>query len=363
MILLELIAVLSTLLLVVFNFIIYLTLNRIKDVQLQDNNEYREISVLVAAKNEVNNVEKLVAFLSKIDYPENKFEVLIGDDKSTDGTFKRLTELTKDNTRFQVIQFKNKTIPGKKGVLQQLLDKAKFDYVLITDADSEVPRDWLKYYSHMFSLGYRFVFGQVISNKRTGFVNSLARFENLRSKMLNFTLAKLNLPFSTGGANIGYRKELIEYIGGYEKISPVLSGDDDLLITELRKNNIKFGFIPNLDCAVNTNTKEKFGEYLNQKARHTTTSIHYSLLHKLLLVLWHVPNISVLFSALLIPWNDLFILPLLLKLLLDTFNLSSHQEEFDYKFNLLEQMLLTILYEIQLIVIFSIQFRYKNRWD
>ena len=55
------------------------------------NLELPPVSVIVAAKNEYENLQKLIPALLSQDYPE--FEIVIVDDKSTDDSFMYLYDL------------------------------------------------------------------------------------------------------------------------------------------------------------------------------------------------------------------------------------------------------------------------------
>ena len=47
---------------------------------------YPSVSVVIAAKNEENNIHRLISCLSKQNYPKDKYEIIIANDKSTDKT-------------------------------------------------------------------------------------------------------------------------------------------------------------------------------------------------------------------------------------------------------------------------------------
>ncbi|MCB0732253.1 MAG: glycosyltransferase, partial [Ignavibacteriae bacterium] len=68
----------------IFALYIYIFLKLKLPVNEKSFNEELKISVIVAAKNEVNNLPNLIKSLENQKYPINKYEVIIIDDNSTD---------------------------------------------------------------------------------------------------------------------------------------------------------------------------------------------------------------------------------------------------------------------------------------
>ena len=95
----------------------------------------QKISVVIAAKNEEKNLPALIEALSKQNYNKDNYEVIIVDDSSTDNTFNIANELTLSNKNFTIIKAETKNLPGKKGALAKGIEKANYDFILITDAD------------------------------------------------------------------------------------------------------------------------------------------------------------------------------------------------------------------------------------
>ncbi|MCS6873057.1 MAG: glycosyltransferase family 2 protein [Pyrinomonadaceae bacterium] len=94
------------------------------------------VSVVVPARNEANRVlEKSISSMLSQDY--KSFEVIVVNDRSTDGTGEILQELAKRDSKLKIIDGKETESGwlGKPFALQQGFEKARGDWVLITDAD------------------------------------------------------------------------------------------------------------------------------------------------------------------------------------------------------------------------------------
>lgn len=98
--------------------------------------EFPMVSVLVPARNEVNNIESCISSLLAQDYPS--FEVIVLDDDSTDGTLLTLRQVAKDDSRLKVLN--GQPLPdgwlGKHWACHQLSKSASGDLFLFTDADT-----------------------------------------------------------------------------------------------------------------------------------------------------------------------------------------------------------------------------------
>jgi cellulose synthase/poly-beta-1,6-N-acetylglucosamine synthase-like glycosyltransferase len=314
-------------------------------------------------KNEEENITTLVKSISEQDYPHDNFEVIFVNDNSTDNTLNILNKIVSDYKNFTVTDSSNKILPGKKGALTIGIEKANNPFILITDADSIPERQWLKSFAQEFEKGFDFVFGVVNIFQENSNANRIACFENLRTSILSFGLAGIGLPYSSGGASFGFRKESFEKIGGYKTTTETLSGDDDLLIREGIKNKMKVGVITNKQAFVHTTSPDNLNDYFKQKARHTSTSNFYLLRHKIILAIWHLMNLLLIFSPILSFINLDLLLLFFTKIIFDVIIVLLFQKKLGYKFRVLHIVYLQIEYELFLIVHYlSATFKKKIEW-
>lgn len=321
-----------------------------------------KISILIPVKNEVYNLARLFESLQNIDFPSDHFELIFIDDNSDDNSSGLIKNFIKGKYNFHLINARNKTINGKKGALDIGIKQSKFDFILQTDADCIVPKEWLNIFAAYFSTGYELIFGPAPVLQTSGILNSFICYENLRTQLLVNAFAKIGLPHSGAARNMGYRKQTLINLGGFEKFNETLSGDDDLFLREATVHKVRIKFITEKDAAVKTVSAKSFKQFLNQKARHVSTSHKYLLIHKVLLAKWHILNLIFLFSIIFAPFNMLFLLPFLLKIIFDTVTVKSLEYKFDYKFSTFVIPFFQILYECLLIVTFFRSFSFKNRW-
>jgi cellulose synthase/poly-beta-1,6-N-acetylglucosamine synthase-like glycosyltransferase len=103
--------------------------------------EFPFISVLISAFNEEYVIESKIESLLKSDYPPERMEILVGSDASTDATNQILKQLDEAHPMIQVRLFEERT--GKPGVVNQLVESARGEILVITDANVMVDTNTL----------------------------------------------------------------------------------------------------------------------------------------------------------------------------------------------------------------------------
>ena len=348
----------ATFLIYIFIFIKYFN----TPPQAETDTGLNEISIVIAAKNETGNVESLINSLLKLDSPDNRYEVIIIDDNSDDDTFQKVESLITNVINFSLFRASDKKYKGKRGALQFGIEKSKYPYIMITDADCSPQPGWIKAFNKKFNKGNDFVFGLSPFVQKNNFINKLACFENLRTHILSFSFAYIGLPYSAAARSFGFRKESFYKIKGYQNTTETLSGDDDLLLREAVKHKMRVGIVTNENAKVFSEAKSNFKGYLTQKSRHTSTSNHYLLKHKLILGCWHLLNILFLFSPFLIIFNSLWSILFLTKIFIDLFVTKIKMKKLNYSFSIFEILYLQISYDLMIIISYLLGSFIKTKW-
>jgi cellulose synthase/poly-beta-1,6-N-acetylglucosamine synthase-like glycosyltransferase len=348
--------------LLAFNYVIFSSMihyaltNAPSDKKKKNHDNPVEISVIIAAKNEEKNLPKLIDSLNNLDYPKEKFEIIIVNDNSIDKTEKIISD-----SDFRLVNATEKNLPAKKGALEIGIKHSLFENILITDADCVVSKNWLNVASKYFSSGTDFLFGAAPYFPGKTFAQKIASFENLRSHLLTFSAALLGKPYSAAGRNFGFKKSAFEKLDGYKNTTETLSGDDDLLLREAVKQKMKIKPILEKEFFVFSEAPANFKNYFRQRARHTKTSHHYPKSTQLFLGTWHMINILITLSVFAVPIQPLLFFPFLIKLTADTTYVVIHQKKFGFNFGF-GIPFYQFIYELLLIVHFLNSFFNKDNW-
>ena len=102
------------------------------------------VSILVAAKNEETVIKELVESLCHLDYPQDKYEIWIIDDHSTDETPALLDKFAQDYKQLRILHRPANATGGKSGALNQALSLSKGEILAVFDADAQIPKDLLR---------------------------------------------------------------------------------------------------------------------------------------------------------------------------------------------------------------------------
>jgi chlorobactene glucosyltransferase len=108
----------------------------VKTPPLDPNKKWPFVSILIPARNEELRIEPCLKTLLSLDYPA--FEVIVLDDRSTDGTLSLLKKWARKDRRLKVMSG-TELPPGWKGkpwACYQLAKKAKGEWFFFTDADT-----------------------------------------------------------------------------------------------------------------------------------------------------------------------------------------------------------------------------------
>jgi glycosyltransferase involved in cell wall biosynthesis len=222
-------------------------------------------SIVVCAHNEEEMIKPLLKSFESIDYPQDKYEIILVDDYSTDKTFQVISSFSLDKSNVQAIQPSQKysDYKGKKAGLQSAVDIAKNDIILFTDADSTVPSNWISSFNSYYTSDMGMVLGYIRGINLKG----ILKFKRVISSGIFSSMVAINRAFSCTGGNLSVRRETINTVGGYERIKYYTSGDDKQLLNLITKTKWKIAY--NGDVTL-IERDRKFSKEMqkNQSKRH-----------------------------------------------------------------------------------------------
>lgn len=115
-----------------------------KPLSEETQEEWPQVSLLVAAKNEEAVIGKLIQILCNLDYPKDRYEVWAIDDNSSDRTPQVLDRLSQQYDNLKVFRRSADATGGKSGALNQVIPLTTGEIVGVFDADAQVSPDLLK---------------------------------------------------------------------------------------------------------------------------------------------------------------------------------------------------------------------------
>ena len=253
------------------------------------------VSIIICAKNESQNLQHFLPFVLEQDYPKNLFEVIVVNDQSTDNSKEILEAFAQKYPQLCVLNIPSeevKTLPGKKFALLKGIDAAKFERILLTDADCKpLSKQWLGLMStsQTGSSNMTIVLGYGGYENTGGLLNKFIRWETVNTCMQYASYAAIGLPYMGVGRNLSYDKSLLESLENDFEFQTIYkhtpSGDDDLLISKIA-NNENTSVCLNKEAHTISVPQKTWNAWGKQKTRHSSTGKYYPSKIKILLGLY-----------------------------------------------------------------------------
>lgn len=192
--------------------------------------ELPSASVIVAARNEEDVILQCLNSLNDLIYPDNKLEIIIVDDNSTDTTYSAVENYIQGKERFKLVKaVESKTgLKGKANAISTGINAASGEIILTTDADCSVHKDWAMTMASYFTGNTGLVCGYTKQAENT-FFSAMQSYDFIYLLKVAAGTMNLNKPLSCIGNNMSYRKDIYNSIGGYEALPFSVTEDFSLL--------------------------------------------------------------------------------------------------------------------------------------
>jgi cellulose synthase/poly-beta-1,6-N-acetylglucosamine synthase-like glycosyltransferase len=250
------------------------------------------VSVVICAHNEYHHLKDTLPVILEQDY--SKYEVLVVNHSSDDDTQYLLTRLEEKYPHLSNIYIREDLnfFSGKKFPLSIGIKSAKYDLVLLTDADCKpASKDWIRHMQSAFTPKTEVVLGYGPYNREEGLLNKLIRFDTAHIAIQYLSYALAGIPYMGVGRNLSYLKQVFYKNQGFISHYRIRSGDDDLFINRVAtRSNTAITVHP--DSYTFSDPKQTFGNWITQKKRHLATSHLYKFRHKLLLGVYSFSQVA-----------------------------------------------------------------------
>lgn len=268
----------SSLLLVLMSFLIYpFILKFLAIFGIRKKTQYdlnKSISILISAYNEEKVIKDRIENLAEQNYDFEKVEVFVGSDNSKDKTDEILLELSQKYKWLKFFSYKQRG--GKAGVLNKLINEAKNEIIVFTDAntifDKDVLKNLVKYFNNNEVGG---VCGKLILKSEDSDDNEESRYWSYET-MIKQVEGDLGISIAANGGIFAIRKEL------YTQIPTEKAVTDDLFLSlKVLSKGYKFAYAS--DARAYENTANSLNEEMQRKIRFSATNFQTLLACKELL--------------------------------------------------------------------------------
>lgn len=229
-----------------------------------------KISVIVAARNEAENITLCLQSIINQSYLKQHYELIVVDDASTDSTNAIIASFCKVHDFVKMITRHDATKnAGKKRAIEKAIEIATGELIVTVDADCTMNKNWLSTIAAYYcKTNAQMMVGPVC------FYNENTIFEKMQSLEFMALIASgagalyFNKAIMCNGANLIYTKKAFISVNGFRGTEDIASGDDVLLMYKIKeKYSNAIHFLKYHDAIVYTKAKTTFSEFINQRKR------------------------------------------------------------------------------------------------
>ena len=236
-----------------------------------------KVTVLIAARNEAANIGRTLSDILAQDFPEELLEVIVVDDHSTDNTAAVVRSFAGQGVKLLKLNESEPLNSYKKKAISLAIEVASGDFIVTTDADCRMEKDWLAtVITFAEERGHVLVSSPVVYSQQKGFFEELQTLEFLYLIGLGAAGIGKKHASTCNGANLAYRRDVFYELGGFNGIDHLASGDDELFLHKVAgKYPDRIGFCKSRDAIVYTDAKRTLHGFINQRRRWASKSTHY----------------------------------------------------------------------------------------
>lgn len=315
---------------VVFNFIILLYCiaiffliygyNKINTVNYSSLQPKTKFTIIVPFRNEAENLPILLESFSNLHYPNELFEVILVDDES-----KQEFILPTLNYAVKIIQNRRLSNSPKKDAITTAMQYVVSDWVVTTDADCTVNKEWLATFDNYIQLHDVSMIASAVSYAcKNSFLHHFQQLDLTSLQGATIGSFGINKGFMCNGANFAYMKSLFTKLNGFEGNDKIASGDDVFLLQKAIANfPEKVHYLKSKNSIVITKPIDDWKNLFYQRVRWASKTSSYNSHFGILLgLIVFAGNLILvlgwLFSVIGIIYFKEFIFLLLSKFIVDT---------------------------------------------
>lgn len=261
------------------------------------------VSVIIPARNEEENIGRLLTALQQQTYPRDLLEVIVIDDHSTDHT----AAIVQQFPHVHLLQLTDDSINSyKKKAIETGIAAAHGELIVTTDADCWCSPGWLTtLVQHYEEKKPVFIAAPVAIAYRSKLVEVFQAYDFAVLQGITGAAVYKNAHAMCNGANMGYRRDVFYEVGGFSGIDTIASGDDMLLLYKIWKRYPgRVSYLKAQEAIMRTKPVTTWNQFFNQRIRWASKATYYDdkRIFPVLLVVY-LFNLSFLLLLVMGFWN------------------------------------------------------------
>lgn len=240
-----------------------------------------KISVVIAARNEAQNIEACIRSILAQDYPATLLEIIVVDDFSTDDTAQTVTGINHSSVQLillaQHINEQERVLSFKKKALSVGIANSNGTLIVCTDADCLAPQNWLRNIAALYETEHpELIVAPVNFSCKNSLVQLFQSLDFMTMQGITTATIKLNLGIMCNGANLAFSRKAFDEVGGYDGVAHIVSGDDYLLLMKIKKHfPDKIAYLKSEAAIITTAPQPDWLSFFQQRIRWASKTGKY----------------------------------------------------------------------------------------
>ena len=239
------------------------------------------VSVIIPCRDEAEHIGRCLDDLARQNYPAERFEVIVLDDRSDDGSGEIARSYRGQILNLQVLRLDScpAEISPKKNALHRGMKLARGEIFMTTDADCRLNPGWISALISEMEPHVGLVTGLTVFDRgiKEPFWQRMQQLDYLSHSFFAAGSIRGGWAFNCNGSNLALRRSAFEEIGGYDDFQQVVTGDDTLLLQRLqRSGRWTVRFCSKSASLVRSWPEETPRDVLNQRLRWGSGGLSYS---------------------------------------------------------------------------------------
>ena len=350
--------------------VLYVAYQKVKPFKLTHQAETSRFSIIIPFRNEAQNLDALLDSIKAIKYGKKLYEIIFVDDESEDNSVGIIKSYIRDNenTDISILKNERQSYSPKKDAIKTAISKAKYEWIITTDADCIVTSNWLQSFDQfIIAKCPKLIVAPVTYKSTYSILNYFQLHDFLSLQTATVSGFGISNPFLCNGANLCYDKSTFNDLNGFEGNDDIASGDDVFFMAKVFNNSPKdIHYIKSRSAIVYTRPQSTLPSLFNQRVRWASKASAYNnTFSKILAFIVLLMNASLVLCTVLallglFSWQFLSIL-FVMKFSIDILFISRSSCFFKQNITLISFPLNSFIYPffVVLVSFYSIFFSYK----
>ncbi|MBJ6367752.1 glycosyltransferase family 2 protein [Snuella sedimenti] len=253
--------------------------NKLRSYSIKNNKAEISFSIIIPFRNEADNLPTLLASIAYLDYPHDQFEIIFVDDNSNDASADLIkASSAKSPLNIRLIPNDRRSDSPKKDAITTAISQAKYEWIITTDADCNLPKYWLQSFNNFIQeTDTLYIAAPVTYSIKNTFLMRFQLLDVLSLQGATIGGFGINKPFMCNGANLCYKKSIFKDLQGFKGNDHIAGGDDIFFLEKVAKAYPQqMHYLKCREAIITTTPQMSWQDLISQRIRWAAKTSSYN---------------------------------------------------------------------------------------